>query len=162
MTVTVADFDTTAPLTGAVTTTFGAPVSTTTETLADVVLLPAASRATALSVWVPAAAVAVFQTKLWGAVVTSDPRLVPFSLNCTPATPTLSIADATSAIEPETVNPVVGDVMEMTGATLSMFTVTVMLADVVLLPAASRAIAVRVWEPADAVLGFQTTEKGAA
>src|SRR5438034_11286924 len=60
---------------------------TTTERAVAVDWLPAASRATALSVCVPFAIVVVFHVTLYGAPVSSAPRLAPSSLNCTPATP---------------------------------------------------------------------------
>ena len=52
-----------APFAGAVSATAGAVVSlaTVTLTIVAVLVLPAASRATALSVWAPFVAVAVFQ-----------------------------------------------------------------------------------------------------
>ena len=55
--------DTVAPLAGAVKLTVGAVVSglsTVTVTVVEVVMLPAASRATAVSLWVPLVTVVVF------------------------------------------------------------------------------------------------------
>src|SRR3989442_10089013 len=69
-----------------------AALDTVTVTAADVVTLPAASRATAVRVWAPLVAVVVAQETEYGAVVASAPRVAPSSLNCTPTTPTLSLA----------------------------------------------------------------------
>src|SRR5918996_962730 len=126
-------------------------------------------------------------------VVSSIPRLMPSSRNWTPATATLSEADAATVMEPrtvspgagdvietvgglgslktatlseaeaatvtgpETVRPETGDVMETVGAVVSLKTVTVICAEVARLPAASRATAVRVWEPLPALVVFQGT-----
>src|SRR5258708_3896975 len=76
-----------------------------TVTAADVAVLPAASRATAVSVCEALLAVVVFQATEYGAVVTSAPRFAPSSLNCTPTTPTLSDALALTGVEPGTVAP---------------------------------------------------------
>ena len=66
--------------------------------------LPAESRATAVKVCVPFGIVVVFHITLYGAPVSSAPRLAPSSLNCTPATPTLSVALAeTVTDEPDSV-----------------------------------------------------------
>src|SRR5436190_875047 len=57
--------------------------------------MPSESLATAVSVCEPLLAVVVSQGTEYGAVVSSAPRLLPSSLNCTPATvraPTLSSA----------------------------------------------------------------------
>src|SRR5207248_4390956 len=82
------------------------------------------------------------QDTTYGAAVTSAPRLAPSSLNCTPTTPTLSAAFALTLTLPDTVAPFAGDVIETDGAVVSLKTVTVTAAEVVRLPAASRAIAV--------------------
>ena len=55
--------DTVAPSAGAVRLTVGAVVSTVTLTV-EVLVLPAASRASAVSVWVPLATVVVFHDTL--------------------------------------------------------------------------------------------------
>ena len=54
-------------------------------------------------------------------MVSSAPRLVvPSSLNCTPATPTLSEAEAVTVnAVPETVAPLVGAVIETVGGVAS-------------------------------------------
>ena len=91
---------------------------------------------------------AVFQFKLYGPVVISEPRLAPSSLNCTPAMPTLSDAVAATDVLPETVEPFTGAVTETEGGVVSgvggatFDTVTFTVADVFVLPAASRARAV--------------------
>src|SRR5206468_10197562 len=65
----------------------GAVLSTTTVTGADVVALPAASRAIALREWLPSESVDVFSTNWYGLAVTSAPTFTPSSWNCTPPTP---------------------------------------------------------------------------
>ncbi len=95
------------------------PPPTVTVTGADVVELPAASRATAVSVCVPAVAVVVFHDTEYGAVVSSAPRFAPSSLNCTPTTPTLSLAVALTVTVPETVEPPVGLVTATLGGVVS-------------------------------------------
>ena len=96
-------------------------------------------------------------------MVSSAPRLVvPSSLNCTPATPTLSaaVAESVTAV-PETVAPLAGVVIETVGGVGSgagLLTVTLTPALVVVFPAASRATAVSVCGPLVAVMLFQATE----
>ena len=99
----------------------GAAFDTVTVTAADVVRLPAASRAMAVSVCGPLTAVVVFQDTEYGAaVVSSAPRLTPSSLNWTPTTPTLSDAVAEMVtVEPETVAPAVGALMATVGGAVS-------------------------------------------
>src|SRR5712664_4186468 len=109
----------------------------------------------------PLVAVPVFQAIEYGGVVTTAP-LMPSSWNCTPTTPTLSEALAVTVIVPETLAPDAGEVMLTVGAVVSLNTVTVTGAEVVRLPAASRATAVRVCEPLLAEVVFQETEQGAA
>src|SRR5436189_15617 len=110
------------PLCGVVMLTVGpgppAP-ETVTFTGAEVAALPAASRATAVSVWLPAVAVVVFQAIEYGAVVASAPRLAPSSLNWTPTTPTLSAAVALTVVVPVTVAPPAGAVIETVGGVVS-------------------------------------------
>src|SRR6266851_5636773 len=133
-------------------------LGTVTFTGAEVVVLPAASRATAVRACAPAVAVAVFQATEYGAVVTSVPRFEPSSLNWTPTTPTLSVAVALTVVVPVTVAPFAGAVIATVGGVVSgvgFETVTETGADVVVLPAASRATAVSVWAPAVAVVVFQ-------
>jgi hypothetical protein len=62
----------------------------------------------------------VFQVPEYGAVVSSEERFTPSSLNCTPITPTLSEAVAPRETEePDTVDRLVGDVIETVGAVVS-------------------------------------------
>src|SRR5258706_373527 len=89
-------------------------------------------------------------------------RFRPSSLNCTPATATLSLALAETATVAEMVAPPAGAVMETDGGVVSLDTVTAMPAEVVTLPAASRATAVSVWLPLVAPVVFQDTEYGEA
>ena len=158
--------DTVAPVVGAVIATVGGVLSTlltVTFTTAEVVLLPAASRATAVSVCPPLLALVLSQVIAYGEVVSSAPRLAPSSLNCTPATPTLSAAfAATATLAPDTVAPVVGAVIDTVGGVVSaLLTVTLTAAEVAVLPAASRATAVSVCAPLVAVVLFQVIEYGA-
>src|SRR3989442_15983105 len=102
-----------APFSGAVIETVA--LATVTLIPAEVVLLPAASRATAVRVWAALVAVVVFQERVYGAGVVSAPRLAPSSLNWTPTTPTVSVAFADTVIVPETVAPADGAVMETIG-----------------------------------------------
>src|SRR4051812_18524304 len=155
-----AEPDTVVPSAGAVTDTVGAVRSllTVTRTSAAVAVLPAPSRATALSVWLPLAPASVFQLTEYGAAVSSAPRLTPSSLNCTPTTAMLSAAFALTATAPSTVAPAAGALMETVGTVPStLLTVTGTAADVVLLPAASRATAVSVWLPFVPSVVFQLT-----
>jgi len=144
---------------GAVTLTVGALLSTVTETAVLVVVLPAASRATAVSVWLPFDTEVVFQLIENGAVVSSAPRFTPSSLNCTPVTPTLSVAvELTVTVEPPTNEPLAGAVTLTVGAVLSTVTETAVL--VVVLPAASCATAVSVWLPFDTEVVFHEVVYG--
>jgi hypothetical protein len=141
--------------------TVGGEVSETViVTALDVVAFPAASRARAVNEWEPGLAAVVFHETEYGAVVSSAPRLAPSSMTWTPATPALSEAVAVTLIVPETVAPDVGDVMLTVGGVVSE-TVTVTALDVVAFPAASRARAVKVWEPGRAVVVFHESEYGA-
>ena len=92
--------------------------------------------------------------------MSSAPRLAPSSLNWTPATPTLSEAVAETVIVAETVEPLAGLVIETAGGVVSLLTVTVTGEEVVRFPAASRAMAVRVCEPLEAVVVFHGMEYG--
>ena len=154
--------DTVEPSEGAVTSTDGAVVSlsTVTSTAALVALLPAASRATAVSWCGPFDTVNVFQTSEYGALVSSTPRFAPSNLNCTPTTATLSEALAvTLTLAPETVAPFAGAVTETVGGSPSMlFTVTPTGAEVAVFPTASRATAVSECGPLLAVVVSQFTE----
>src|SRR3989454_2930866 len=148
--------ETVEPEDGAVMETAGGVVSATvTLTEAVVAILPAASRATAVRMCAPAEASAVFQLVAYGAVVTSAPRLAPSSMNCTPTTPTLSVALAEIVTVPATVAPLAGAVKQPAGGVLSIKTVTVTLLDVAVFRAASRATAVEVCVPVVAAGGRQ-------
>jgi hypothetical protein len=103
----------------------GAVLDTVTVTLDDVLVFPAASLATAVSVWLALVTPMVFHVPEYGEVVNSEPRLAPSSLNWTPATPTLSEAVADMVTELETVEPLVGRVMETVGAVMSAEAVVV-------------------------------------
>ena len=93
---------------------------TVTPTDVAVVLLPAASRAIAVSVCVVLVAVRVSHGTEYGAEVSSLPRLAPSRRNCTPATPTLSAALAVTLMLPSTVEPAAGAVIETVGAVVSL------------------------------------------
>src|SRR4051812_23548204 len=140
--VTLTVFVSVDPAAGAVTETVGgAPLSTVTFTVADVVAFPPASRATAVTWWPPFAAVFVFQLVEYGALVSALPRSLPSSLNCTLATPRLSLALAVTLIVPETVAAFAGAVSETVGAVASATTVAEASPDGALaLPAASAAM----------------------
>src|SRR5262245_2696596 len=86
-----------------------------TVTAADVAVLPAASRATAVKVCDPLS----FgdHTVEYGATVSSAPIFTPSTLNCTPTTPMLSEAVAAMVTAPETVLPDFGEVIVTVGAT---------------------------------------------
>src|SRR4051812_26938565 len=114
----------------------GAPFATFTTTAADVVTLPAASRATAVKVCVPSAASLESHDASNGAAESSAPTCVGPSKNLTPATPTLSAAAAVIVTIPETVS-LAGAVMLTAGAATSGFTTTVT-TPVVVSPASSR------------------------
>ena len=115
--------DTVAPLAGAVRLTVGAVMSgLLTVTLTDfVVVLPAASRATAVSLWVPLATAAVFHDTLYGAVVSVAIAFLRSlsTKNCTSTTPTLSEAVALRVTVPDTVAPLAGAVRLIVGALVS-------------------------------------------
>src|SRR5258706_4633257 len=149
----------------------GGALFTVTVTSAEVVLLPAASRATAVRVCVPLLAEVVSQDTEYGAAVSSTPRLIPSSLNCTPTTPTLSEALAVTLVVPKTVAPEAGAVIFTVGGVVSaggggggggaLFTVTVTGEEENLTPRISVATAVRVCEPLLVAVVFQETEYGA-
>src|SRR5207244_5775098 len=78
------------------------------------------------------------------------------------ATATLSVAVAVTLRTPATVVPAVGEVTATVGGVVSPpSTVTLTEGAVAVLPAASRATAVRLWAPGSALLVFQATEYGA-
>ena len=78
--------------------------------------------------------------------MTSVPSLMPSSVNCTPATPMLSVAVAVTVTVPVTIVPAVGAVRATVGGVESL-KVTVTVA-VPMLPAASRAVTVSTFAPA--------------
>ena len=72
-------------------------------------------------------------------MVSSPPEFAPSTRNCTPATPTLSEADALSVTSPETM-PAAGAVTATVGAIVSDWNTTLTWFDgPLMLPAASRA-----------------------
>ena len=77
----------------------------------EVERMPSESRATAVRVCHPSAAVVVAQVTEYGAVVVSAPRLTPSSWNCTPATPNGEPAFAVTVTVPPTRTPEGGEVM---------------------------------------------------
>src|SRR5207248_461884 len=115
------------------------------------VRLPAASRATAVKVCEPLTTAVVLNEGSEGRGVGTAAIGAPSAKNCTPATPTLSEAFAVTGIVPETVAPLAGELMLTVGGVVSgggpFETLTVTGAEVVRLPAASRATAVKVCEP---------------
>ena len=92
---------------------------TVTLTAVDVLVLPAASRAMAVRLWLPLTTPVVFQPIEYGAVVTSEPMSVASTLKRTPATPTLSDALAVIVTLPDTTAPAAGAVIETVGAVVS-------------------------------------------
>src|SRR5439155_11845043 len=62
----------------------------------------------------------VFHVTLYGLAVSSAPRFAPSTLNCTPTTPTssLAVAETVTAV-PDTVAPAAGAVTETVGAVVS-------------------------------------------
>ncbi len=90
---------------------------------------PAASRAVAVNEYCPGATPVVSQETEYVLVVSSAPKLVPLRWNCTPTTPTLSVAVAGSVTIPDTVLPLEGavrltegDVVSVGGAEMSVLT----------------------------------------
>src|SRR5205823_6154042 len=82
-----------------------------------------------------------------GALVSPAPRSESSTLNWTAATWASSGALAVTVMAPQTVDPDEGDVMVNVGGEVSLKTVTVTALEVMAFPAASRAWAVRAWEP---------------
>src|SRR5437867_12943217 len=81
----------------------------------EVALPLSASRAAAVRVCEPLPTVVVFQDTEYGDAVSSPPRLAPSTRNCTPATPTLSEAEALTVTDPDTVAPDAGALMLTAG-----------------------------------------------
>src|SRR6059036_1204799 len=118
----------------------------------------------AASTWGPFSTVLLFQVNSYapaGAAGASAPTLTPSSLNCTPATPTSSVALTVKVIVPLTSASGAGLVTVTVGGIASFATVTVTLA-VCGLPAASRAVAVSTWVPFRAVALSHGTAYGSA
>ena len=93
---------------------------TVTLTAADVVVLPEASRARAVSECGPLMLFQEFQTTAYGALVSSAPSGSPSTRNWTPATASLSDALAvTFTVVPDTVEPAVGAVTATVGSVVS-------------------------------------------
>src|SRR5207247_1366388 len=130
--------DTVAPFVGAVIETTGGVVSgavleTVTVTVADVAVLPAASRATAVSVCVPFGAVVVSHESEYGAVMSSAPRFAPSSVHRPPTSPTTRRSSELVAAVPDTVAPFVGTSIAIVGGVVSagvLDTVTLIAGDV--------------------------------
>jgi hypothetical protein len=98
--------------------------STVTVTAADVAVLPAASRARAVSVCAPFTVAVVSQLIEYGGVMSSAPSGAPSRKNCTPAIPPSSDAVAVAPTVPKTVDPPVGEVIEAVGGVISGGNVT--------------------------------------
>ena len=82
--------------------------------------MPAASLATATINFEPLEVAVPSQVIEYGEEVSSLPTLTPFTLNCAPATPTVSDPFADSVTDdPETVAPFEGSVRETEGAIVS-------------------------------------------
>ena len=90
---------------------------TATETL--VVTLPAISRAVALRLWLPAVLVVVSQRVEYGGSRTSEPMGAPSRRNWTPATATLSVAEAATVTVLVTVALGEGAVIATVGGVVS-------------------------------------------
>src|SRR5207244_4652942 len=116
--VTVVVLETVVPPAGAVTGAVGVVVVLTSVmvTAVAVVVLPAASRAIAVSVWDALLAVVVFQESEYGAVVSSAPRFAPSSRNWTPAPKSVAEAKAVTVVILETVDPTAWAVAGKSGA----------------------------------------------
>ena len=100
-----------------------------------------------------------FQLAEYGALVSSLPTGVPSTLNCTPAMPSASDAEAANATDaPDTVDPDEGAVMLTLGAELSTTTGS---PAVLLTPLLFVATAARTCGPSEAVAVFHDTEYGA-
>ena len=93
---------------------------TVTVTGAAVAVLPAASRATAVIVCVPSGSSVVSHERVYGAAVSSAPRLVPSTLSWTPATPVLSLAAAVTETVADTEEAAAGALIETVGGDVSV------------------------------------------
>src|SRR5436190_919888 len=97
----------------------GAALATITLTGADVVVLPAASRATAVNACDPSATVVVFQLIEYGEMVSATSTCTPSTKNVTAATPLSSSALALNGTVANTVVPLPGVVTDTDGAVVS-------------------------------------------
>ena len=89
--------------------------------------------------------------------MSSAPRLAPSNWNCTPATPTLSLALAETVMLPETVAAFAGADIETVGGVVSALETVTVTEAMEVFPAASRARALSVWLPLLTVVLFQLT-----
>src|SRR5918992_2935336 len=96
-----------------------AALDTVTGTAAEDLVLPAASRATAVKVCDPSGALVVFHAIEYGDTVSSAATCAPSTKNRTPVTPMLSAAVAVTAVVPATVVPVPGAVIVIVGGDVS-------------------------------------------
>src|SRR3982750_1239570 len=96
----------------------GAEFDTVTATAADVAVLPAPSRATAVKVWEPSGMIVVSQLIAYG-TATSSASGAPSRKNCTPTTSTLSDASALTVAVPLTDAPAVGAPIATPGGVVS-------------------------------------------
>src|SRR5206468_5268058 len=94
-------------------------LATVTVTAAEVVVFPAASRATAVRVCEPLLTAVVSQEREYVLVESSGPRFAMSSLNCTPTTPTLSEAVAETVMVPETELLAAGAATDTAGGVVS-------------------------------------------
>jgi hypothetical protein len=85
------------------------------ETPALAAICPPAALATAVSTWLPLESVVVLSEKPKGALVTAGPALLPSTWNCTLVM--FAEAVAVTAIVPETVVPVAGELIETLSGT---------------------------------------------
>jgi hypothetical protein len=92
---------------------------TVIDTPALVALLLDVSVANAVNVCLPLLNDVVVNGCEYGAEVTGEPKPVPSTMNCTLATPTLSVAFALTVIVPETVAPETGEVIATVGGVVS-------------------------------------------
>ena len=91
-------------------------LETVTVTGSEVHRRPSRSRPTAVRVWEPLPAAVVSHDIPYGADVSSAPKLTPSSLNWTPTTvrEPMIVVLALTGVEPETVDPDLGEVMVTT------------------------------------------------
>ena len=106
----------------------------------------------------PSESVAVFSERPKGALVTAAPVLLPSTLNCTRVVLDETLVE--TAIAPETVAPVSGDVMEMVGAA-ELLTLTETVALMAVCPVGVLATAVSEWLPLESADVFREKLNGA-